>query len=127
MFKTLKYSLEVDLPVVVGVVHPEDVLLQLVRVRVGGRGVVGEAIEGHLLLGHEPAGAFVHLRVVNADSAKDGEGLKQADVGLGKLLTFVLKRSYRRASFIEKSQKFIFFWRSPMHVYNIEEGVFLIT
>ena len=61
-----------------------------VGVRVGGGGVVAEAVERHLLLGHHFAGAVVHLRVVDADAAEDGERLEQAHVRLVELLTPLL-------------------------------------
>jgi len=46
--------------------------------------VVAEAVEGHLLLGHQLAGALVHLGVVDPDPAEDGERLEQDDVRLTK-------------------------------------------
>ena len=45
----------------------------------------------HLLLGHELARSLIHLRIVNADAAKYGEGLEKADFGLVEFLTVLLK------------------------------------
>jgi len=42
--------------------------------------VIAETVEGDLLLCHELAGALVHLGVVDADAAEDGERLEQHDV-----------------------------------------------
>ena len=52
--------------------------------------MIAEAIQGHFLLGHHFDGALVHLGVVDADAAEDGEGLKQSDVRLIESGTSVL-------------------------------------
>ena len=44
----------------------------------------------HLLFGHHLAGAVVHLGVVDADAAEDGERLEEAHVGLVELLITLL-------------------------------------
>ena len=69
---------------------------EVVRVVVGGRRVVAEAVEGNLLLGHHLDGVLVHLGVVNSDPAEDGERLEQADVRLNEAGSAVLKRQIVR-------------------------------
>ena len=47
---------------------------------IASSGVVAETVQSHLLLGHQLAGALVHLGVVYPDPAEDGERLEQDDV-----------------------------------------------
>ena len=56
--------------------------------------MIAEAVEGHLLLGHELAGALVHLGVVDPDAAEDGERLEEDDVRLDERSPLFLERSY---------------------------------
>lgn len=46
---------------------------------VGGR-VIAQTLESHFLLRHQLARRFVHLRVVNAETAENGERLEYRDV-----------------------------------------------
>ena len=50
-----------------------------------------------LLLGHHLARAVVHLGVVDADAAEDGERLEQAHVRLVELLLTLLERDEGRS------------------------------
>ena len=44
--------------------------------------MIAEAIQGHFLLSHHLDGTLIHLGVMNADAAEDGEGLKERDIRL---------------------------------------------
>lgn len=55
-----------------------------------GRCVITQAFEGHFLLRHQFACGFVHLRVVNAEAAKDSECFKYWYVRIGEGDTVVL-------------------------------------
>lgn len=58
---------------------------------VGGR-VVTQALEGHLLLRHQLARGFVHLRIVNTEAAEDSERLEYRHVRVGEGRAVVLQR-----------------------------------
>lgn len=55
---------------------------QLPRGLVARRRVVREALQGDLLLRHQLAGVLVHLRVVDAQPAEDGERLEERHVAV---------------------------------------------
>jgi len=46
--------------------------------------MVAEALESHLLFGHQLAGILVHLGVVNAQAAEDGKSLKNRGIRFGE-------------------------------------------
>jgi len=61
--------------------HPQP--MSLVH---GGRCVVTEHLQGDTLLGHRHDGLLVHVRVVDAHAAEDGERLHEVLVVLGEVL-----------------------------------------
>ena len=54
--------------------------------------VVAQAVERNLLLGHQLARALIHLGVVDADAAEDGERLEQDNVRLTKRCSLFLEK-----------------------------------
>lgn len=60
---------------------------------VGGR-VITQTLEGHLLLRHQLARRFVHLRVVNTEAAENSERLEYRDVRVGEGCAVVLQRTF---------------------------------
>lgn len=67
--------------------EPQGVLV------VGGR-VITQALEGHLLLRHQLARGFVHLRVVNTEAAENSERLEYRHVRVGEGCAVVLQRIF---------------------------------
>ena len=61
------------------------------RVSVSGRGVVGETVQSHSLLGHQLAGALVGLGVVDPNTAEHGERLHCLNIFLVKSFSIKLK------------------------------------
>lgn len=57
---------------------------------IGGR-VITQTFESHLLLRHQLARGLVHLRVVNAEAAEDGERLEYRHVRVGERRTVILQ------------------------------------
>lgn len=57
---------------------------------VGGR-VIAQTLEGHLLLRHQLTRGLVHLCVVNAEAAEDGERLEYRHVRVGERRAVILQ------------------------------------
>lgn len=55
--------------------------------------VVAQTLKGDLLFGHQLARRFVHLGIVDPQSAKNREGLEYRDVAISKRASVVLKTS----------------------------------
>ena len=56
-----------------------------------GGGVVRQALEGDFLLRHQFASVLVHLGVVNAQTAENGERFEHGNVRLGECLFGILR------------------------------------
>lgn len=56
--------------------------------------VIAQALEGHLLLRHQLARRFVHLRVVNTQAAENGERFEYRYVRVGEGCAVVLQRIF---------------------------------
>lgn len=60
---------------------------------VGGR-VITQTLEGHLLLRHQFTRGLVHLRVVNAETAEDGERFEYRHVRVGERYAVILQEIF---------------------------------
>lgn len=56
--------------------------------------VITQALEGHLLLRHQLTRRFVHLRVVNTETAENSERLEYRHVRVGEGCAVVLQRIF---------------------------------
>ena len=63
----------------------DGIVDQLQRLILTSGCMVRQTLEGDLLLGHQLAGTLVHLRIVDAEPAEDGERLEDGDITVGKL------------------------------------------
>lgn len=69
------------------------ILYELLRLILTGRGMIAEALQRHLLLGHQLAGVLVHLCIVYAQSAEYGKRLKYGGIRFGEGQTARLHRN----------------------------------
>lgn len=58
--------------------------------------MIAQTLEGHLLFRHQLAGGLVHLRVVDAEAAEDGERFEYRDVRVGERRSVVLPKEFSR-------------------------------
>lgn len=78
------------------------VLYQFVRLRITCRCMIRQTLQGHFLFGHQLAGILIHLRIVNAQTAKYRKSLENRNIFMGKRLMVGL--NIRGHRFIVKFQ-----------------------